>query len=147
MDVNQPNRIEFHEITQKAITDAIKSPRTIEMGLVDAQQARRVLDRLVGYKLSPLLWAKIKKGLSAGRVQSVALRMLVRARTGYRGLYSRGILGCNGARAAAQRPRPQDYLQGAPGDAGRQKGCPIQRGRSDCRTRTRGEGAFCCIVA
>ena len=77
MDVNQPNRIEFHEITQKAITDAIKSPRTIEMGLVDAQQARRALDRLVGYKLSPLLWAKIKKGLSAGRVQSVALRMLV----------------------------------------------------------------------
>ena len=77
MDVNQPNRIEFHEITQKAITDALKSPRTIEMGLVDAQQARRALDRLVGYKLSPLLWAKIKKGLSAGRVQSVALRMLV----------------------------------------------------------------------
>ena len=77
MDINQPNRIEFHEITQKAITDAIKSPRTIEMGLVDAQQARRALDRLVGYKLSPLLWAKIKKGLSAGRVQSVALRMLV----------------------------------------------------------------------
>lgn len=77
LDVNQMNRIEFHEITQKAITEALQSPRSIQMGLVDAQQARRALDRLVGYKLSPLLWAKIKKGLSAGRVQSVALRMLV----------------------------------------------------------------------
>lgn len=77
MDLNEPCRIEFHEITKKAVLNAIEHPRTIDMGLVDSQQARRALDRLVGYKISPLLWAKIKKGLSAGRVQSVATRMVV----------------------------------------------------------------------
>ena len=77
IDVDSPCRIEFHEITKKAVTNAIEHPRTIDMGLVDAQQARRALDRLVGYEISPLLWAKIKKGLSAGRVQSVATRMVV----------------------------------------------------------------------
>ena len=77
MDVEAPCRIEFHEITKKAITNALQSPRKLNLDLVDAQQARRALDRLVGYKISPLLWAKIKKGLSAGRVQSVATRMVV----------------------------------------------------------------------
>ncbi len=77
MDMEAPCRIEFHEITKKAIANALQSPRKLDMGLVDAQQARRALDRLVGYKISPLLWAKIKKGLSAGRVQSVATRMVV----------------------------------------------------------------------
>jgi DNA topoisomerase I, bacterial len=70
------NRIEFHEITKTAIQAAIKHPRQIDLDRVDAQQARRVLDRLVGYQLSPLLWRKIKKGLSAGRVQSVAVRLI-----------------------------------------------------------------------
>lgn len=70
------NRIEFNEITKPAIQRAIKSPRSLDNRLIDAQQARRVLDRLVGYKLSPLLWAKVKRGLSAGRVQSVALRLI-----------------------------------------------------------------------
>lgn len=77
VDTSKPCRIEFHEVTKRAIQNAIKNPRPLDMQRVDAQQARRVLDRLVGYKISPLLWAKVKKGLSAGRVQSVATRMVV----------------------------------------------------------------------
>ncbi|MDD3335643.1 MAG: type I DNA topoisomerase [Eubacteriales bacterium] len=77
IDTAKKCRIEFHEITKKAVKEAIEQPRAIDMDRVDAQQARRALDRLVGYKISPLLWAKIKKGLSAGRVQSVATRMVV----------------------------------------------------------------------
>ena len=76
LDMKKTARITFNEITKPAVKASLKQPRDIDMNRVDAQQARRVLDRMVGYMISPLLWAKIKRGLSAGRVQSVALRML-----------------------------------------------------------------------
>ena len=77
LDPKTTKRIVFHEITKPAILEAIKNPRTVDLHLVDAQQARRVLDRLVGYELSPVLWKKVRPGLSAGRVQSVAVRIIV----------------------------------------------------------------------
>lgn len=76
IDTDKACRIEFNEITKTAVTSAIKKPRKLNLDLIDAQQARRVLDRLVGYKISPLLWKKIRKGLSAGRVQSVSVRLI-----------------------------------------------------------------------
>ncbi len=76
IDPNEKIRVEFNEITKEAIKKAIKNPRSLDLDLIDSQQARRVLDRLVGYKISPLLWKKIRKGLSAGRVQSVACKLI-----------------------------------------------------------------------
>ena len=77
LDLNEPNRVAFNEITESGVKAGIATPHKIDLNLVDAQQARRVLDRIVGYKLSPFLWKKVKGGLSAGRVQTVALRLIV----------------------------------------------------------------------
>lgn len=77
IDTNDVCRVTFNEITKNAVKTAIQNPRKIDLNLTDAQQARRVLDRIVGYKISPVLWKKVKRGLSAGRVQSVAVRLIV----------------------------------------------------------------------
>ena len=74
---DKARRVTFNEITKRVVTESIKNPRDIDQNLVDAQQARRILDRIVGYQLSPFLWRKVRRGLSAGRVQSVATRMVV----------------------------------------------------------------------
>ena len=77
LDLNDANRVEFNEITKAGVNNGMSSPRSINLNLVNAQQARRVLDRLVGYKLSPFVSQKIRRGMSAGRVQSVAVRIIV----------------------------------------------------------------------
>ncbi len=108
LDVAKTNRIVFHEITKSAITEAIKTPRKIDLNLVNAQQARRVLDRLVGFELSPILWKKVKPSLSAGRVQSVAVRLIVEREEDIRGFQSTfaykvsGIFGVNNDKGQAE---------------------------------------------
>src|SRR5699024_10169485 len=77
LDLDAENRVVFNEITKDTVKEAFKSPRKINQDLVDAQQARRILDRVVGYSISPLLWKKIKGGLSAGRVQSATLKIII----------------------------------------------------------------------
>ena len=91
-DAKKITRVTFNEITKTAVQKAIKEPRDIDINLVDAQQARRVLDRIVGYKISPVLWKKVKRGLSAGRVQSVAVKLIVDREEEIEKIYTRRIL-------------------------------------------------------
>ena len=92
LDDKNTSRITFNEITKNAVKKSIKEARDIDMNLVDAQQARRVLDRMVGYQISPVLWAKVKRGLSAGRVQSVALRIIADRENRHQQFYFQGVL-------------------------------------------------------
>ena len=96
LDEEKTNRIVFHEITKPAILEAIEHPRHLDMNLVNAQQARRVLDRLVGFKLSPVLWRKVKPALSAGRVQSVAVRLIVEREREIQNFKSESFYSVNG---------------------------------------------------
>ncbi len=93
LDINEEElvRVEFNEITKDAVLNAMEKPRVIDKNLVDSQQARRILDRLVGYKISPLLWRKIKKGLSAGRVQSVTVKLVCDREKEIENLFQRNI--------------------------------------------------------
>ena len=91
LDGSKPIRVTFSEITKSGIQNGMSAPRSIDMDLVNAQQARRILDRIVGYKLSPFLWKKVRRGLSAGRVQSVAVRLIV-DRENEKGVRVPGIL-------------------------------------------------------
>jgi DNA topoisomerase-1 len=105
---DQVKRITFHEITPGAIKEAISAPRSIDENLVHAQQARRVIDRLVGYKLSPLLWAKIQSGLSAGRVQSVAVRLIAERELEIKDFASEGYWTLNAKLEKPGTPPPFD---------------------------------------
>ena len=115
VDVNQNNRVTFNEITKSGVKNGIEHPRKIDMQLVDAQQARRVLDRIVGYKISPFLWKKIRKGLSAGRVQSVAVRMVVDREEEIRAFKPEeywtidALVGKKSGKATEKRPFPAKY--------------------------------------
>lgn len=117
-------RIDFREITKDAIKQAVKKPRGIYRPLVDAQQARRVVDRIVGYELSPLLWAKVKRGLSAGRVQSVAVKLIVDRE---KGKLKPLCLKSTGASQPTSRPTGEkDLKRSSCARAARKLSCPMR---------------------
>jgi DNA topoisomerase-1 len=126
LDRRPYSRVVFHEVTPEAVRQAFRHPRDIDMRLVDAQQARRVVDRLVGYKVSPLLWKKVRRGLSAGRVQSVALRMVVDREREIDGFVPREYWTIDARVALPESPSPEEgaftaRLAGFAGGGGRRK--------------------------
>ena len=112
IDVAKIRRVVFHEITQDAIREAFANPRELDQHLIDAQQARRILDRLVGYRLSPVLWSKVRRGLSAGRVQSVALRLAVDREREILSFVPQEYWSIEASPGQAVPQRPQPFLQG-----------------------------------
>ncbi len=139
LKLEHPKRIELHEITKDAALDALKHAHQIDMDRVNAQQARRILDRLVGYKISPLLWAKVRGGLSAGRVQSVAVRLIVDRERAIRAFVPKEYW-----TIAAQFSTPREPAMPFPADlvtlSGREaRDCEPSAGRRDPR-RARGAG-------
>ena len=104
--MNQQNRVTFNEITKSGVQQGMSNPRSIDRNLVNAQQARRILDRIVGYKLSPFLWKKIRSGLSAGRVQSVAVRIIVDREEEIRSFVSREYWTIDALLSAGKDDRP-----------------------------------------
>ncbi len=148
LPVDRTRRIVFHEITRNAILAAIENPRTIDMNLVNAQQARRVLDRLVGFELSPVLWKKVRPSLSAGRVQSVAVRLIVE-REGDHRIPLDAAVPCGGSvlprcrsfEDAVQGHAVEDIRQPPAGRGvsarGRRGGVPRGQGRGEARAALR----------
>ena len=135
LDAKPVYRVVFHEITERAIREAVENAREISMDLVNAQQARRALDYLVGFNLSPLLWKKIRRGLSAGRVQSPALRMIVEREDEIERFRAAGVLDAGG------RPRPRGTgVQGEADALRRQEAHPVQHRGSGGRRGRRGAG-------
>lgn len=113
LDLNDKNRVTFNELTETGIKAGMSHPRSIDINLVNAQQARRILDRLVGYKLSPFLWRKIRKGLSAGRVQSVAVKMICDRENEIRAFVSQEYWSIDGKFSAngERKTLPQSLIQ------------------------------------
>ncbi len=118
---DKTKRIVFHEITKPAIEHAVKNPRTVDIKLVDAQQARRVLDRLVGYELSPVLWKKVQTGLSAGRVQSVAVRLIVEREREIEDFKTTSKFKVSGQFASGKDILPADLTKTIPDESGAKK--------------------------
>src|SRR5216683_4410216 len=135
LDEKKVRRVAFHEITESAVKAAIAQPRQIDMDLVNAQQARRVLDRLVGYKLSPLLWRKVRGGLSAGRVQSVAVRLVVDREHEIEAFVPQEYWSIH----AQLRKGEQGFTARLVGKDGVRYGAPTDDGASVIRTRTDAE--------
>ncbi len=142
LDEKKMRRITFNEITKSAIKASIKEARDIDMNLVDEQQARRCLDRMVGYEISPVLWKKIKRGLSAGRVQSVALRIISGPGRGDQCVYPDGILdaGC-----AFRNPEGEETSGGKVLWKRRQKILYFLRGRAQSDPERAGGSRVCCF--
>src|SRR5664280_347724 len=132
LDLETTKRIVFHEITKDAITSAIENPRTIDMNLVNSQQARRILDRLVGFEISPVLWKKVQPSLSAGRVQSVAVRLIVERERDIISFKSESSFRITGVFSKETTKKDNNIIKAEASNASRMK--PKHANSSNCAT-------------